>query len=203
MNTYKQLLYTNFKHRSIEQSCTRIPFVSREEWLSARRSGLGGSDIAAIMGLSPYGTADSVRESKTTDVQKPQTDAMKTGSMLEGLALHKFAERETSLVISRNRDMFRSREHIFALATPDAFCTAESEEGFGVIEIKTTSNWNEKRAKSALLQNLWYQCVCGAAFGYLAVLELRDYGVQYYKLERDDKVISDMLAVASSFWSKM
>ena len=29
---------------------------SRDAWLAARRSGIGGSDIAAICGLSPYQT---------------------------------------------------------------------------------------------------------------------------------------------------
>ena len=31
--------------------------MSREQWLEARKSGIGGSDIAAIMGVSPYSTA--------------------------------------------------------------------------------------------------------------------------------------------------
>ena len=30
--------------------------LSREDWLNYRRLGIGGSDAAAIMGLSPYAT---------------------------------------------------------------------------------------------------------------------------------------------------
>ena len=28
--------------------------LSREDWLSCRRGGIGGSDAAAIMGMSPF-----------------------------------------------------------------------------------------------------------------------------------------------------
>ena len=31
--------------------------LSREEWLEYRRRGIGGSDVAAVFGLSPYLTA--------------------------------------------------------------------------------------------------------------------------------------------------
>ena len=30
--------------------------LSREDWLSYRRLGIGGSDVAAIMGISPFAT---------------------------------------------------------------------------------------------------------------------------------------------------
>lgn len=30
--------------------------LSREDWLSYRKFGIGGSDVAAIMGISPFAT---------------------------------------------------------------------------------------------------------------------------------------------------
>ena len=30
--------------------------LSREDWLSYRKLGIGGSDVAAIMGISPFAT---------------------------------------------------------------------------------------------------------------------------------------------------
>ena len=33
-----------------------IETLTREEWLDYRRLGIGGSDVAAIMGISPFAT---------------------------------------------------------------------------------------------------------------------------------------------------
>ena len=38
---------------------------AHEEWLKARKTGIGGSDIAAILGLSPYRTPVDVWAEKT------------------------------------------------------------------------------------------------------------------------------------------
>ena len=34
--------------------------LSREEWLDYRRQGIGGSDVAGIMGISPFRTARDI-----------------------------------------------------------------------------------------------------------------------------------------------
>ena len=33
---------------------TRISLANREEWLAARKKGIGGSDASALLGLNPY-----------------------------------------------------------------------------------------------------------------------------------------------------
>ena len=47
--------------------------MTREEWLSARRTGIGGSDIAAILGLSPWRTPLDVYRDKVDGEDQPQT----------------------------------------------------------------------------------------------------------------------------------
>jgi predicted phage-related endonuclease len=39
--------------------------ASREEWLAARRLGIGGSDIGALLGASPWSTPLDVWADKT------------------------------------------------------------------------------------------------------------------------------------------
>ena len=55
------------------------------DWLTWRRGGLGGSDIAAILGLSPYpdGTRENVFREKVHGWEKPQNGAMYRGTVLE------------------------------------------------------------------------------------------------------------------------
>ena len=39
---------------------TETESLSRDQWLEYRRLGIGGSDVAAIMGISPFRTARDV-----------------------------------------------------------------------------------------------------------------------------------------------
>ena len=54
--------------------------LTREEWLARRRSGIGGSDVAAVLGLSPWKSPRQVWLDKTTDA----TDDRQTMPMLLG-----------------------------------------------------------------------------------------------------------------------
>lgn len=58
--------------------------IDRQEWLEARKKGIGGSDAAAIIGVSRYRTAVDVWEDKLGLVpERPQTAAMAWGLRLE------------------------------------------------------------------------------------------------------------------------
>lgn len=55
------------------------------EWIAWRRGGLGGSDIAAILGLSPYedATRESVFAAKVNGTEREPNFAMRRGSNME------------------------------------------------------------------------------------------------------------------------
>ncbi|HEY1190762.1 MAG TPA: YqaJ viral recombinase family protein, partial [Gemmata sp.] len=55
------------------------------EWLAWRREGLGGSDIAAILGLSPYedATRQSVFDAKVHGTERDPNFAMRRGTLME------------------------------------------------------------------------------------------------------------------------
>ena len=48
--------------------------LTREEWLARRRSGIGGSDVAAVLGLSPWKSPRQVWLDKTTDAVDDAVD---------------------------------------------------------------------------------------------------------------------------------
>jgi len=69
--------------------------ASRDEWLAHRADGLGGSDIAAALGLDPYRSPFEVYLSKVGELeQAEQTEAMRWGQLLEPLVA---SETATSL----------------------------------------------------------------------------------------------------------
>ena len=69
-----------------------VPTSSREEWLEFRRNTIGGSDVPAILGWSPYATREDVRAEKLKGHTKPDSKAMQRGRLLEPAILAWVAE---------------------------------------------------------------------------------------------------------------
>lgn len=92
----------------------------RVEWLKARRSGIGGSDVAAILGLSRYKTAVDVYEDKiaTDEPQDVQSQAAYFGSVLEDVVAQEFSKR-TGMKIQRVNKMLRMGECDWMIANID------------------------------------------------------------------------------------
>ncbi len=111
-------------------------------WLEARRKGLGGSDIAALLGVSKWGSPLTLWADKTgkaAEVSMADKEYIEWGNRLEGPILEAYWERvqrvEHALIGVDSNDtydvqvydhggdhkwMFTNLEHPWALATPDA-----------------------------------------------------------------------------------
>ncbi len=67
--------------------------MDRTTWLEARKKGIGGSDAAAIFGLSKYRSAIDVYEDKLGIApERPQTKPMRWGLLLEDAVAGAFVE---------------------------------------------------------------------------------------------------------------
>ena len=118
--------------------------LSREKWLNSRRQGIGGSDVAAILGVSPFRTARDIYYDKLGIEAVSDDDnwvALEMGNLLEDLVGRIFAKK-TGLKIFRMKKMFRSPEHPFMLADVDFFVVMP-DGSIAILEIKTT-NYNAK-----------------------------------------------------------
>jgi putative phage-type endonuclease len=69
-----------------------------EDWLAWRRAGIGGSDAAAILGVSPWKTAHQVWLEKTGRLEPLVTAAMQRGKDLEPIARRAY-EARTELIV--------------------------------------------------------------------------------------------------------
>jgi len=73
-------------------------FKSENDWLAHRKSHITGTDLAAIMGESPFMTPFSVWVSKTEGLKVEQNNAMRMGTILEPAILDVWeSERNTKL----------------------------------------------------------------------------------------------------------
>lgn len=119
--------------------------LSREQWLEYRRLGIGGSDVAAIFGISPFRTARDVYYDKlgiaAVEGYEGNWVAMEMGNLLEGLVAEIF-RRKTGFEVSLAKKMFQHPIHRFMLADVDRLITMPDSTR-AILEIKTT-NYNAK-----------------------------------------------------------
>lgn len=135
------------------KSGTRLePFVlvditdlPRDDWLNYRRRGIGGSDVAAILGVSPFRTARDIYYDKIGVVAVEPDESnwvpLEVGNLLEDLVARIF-QKKTGYRVFKIKKMFYHPKHPFMLADVDYF--VELPDGtIALLEIKTT-NYNAK-----------------------------------------------------------
>lgn len=175
--------------------------LDKAEWLKYRKQGIGGSDAGAICGLNPYRTAMQVYYDKTTDeIGEIDNEAMRQGREFEDYVARRFMEA-TGKKVRRANYMFQDEENPFMLADVDRMLVGENAG----LECKTASpfmaeKWKDgKIPMSYQIQCHHYMSVCNAEAWYIAVLI---YGreFKYYKIERDEQVIADLIQIEKDFW---
>lgn len=91
----------------------------RVEWLKARRSGIGGSDVAACLGLNPWRTPVQVWEDKTGRAEHSvQSENAYWGTMLENLVAKEF-EKRLGMKVQRVNRILRDGENGWMIANID------------------------------------------------------------------------------------
>ena len=182
-----------------------------DAWVKARTKGIGGSDVGAICGVSPFTSARQVYLTKTgqyPDALKPGQAAqerMHFGHMLEPVVADEYARRTGARLVSLNATM-QHKEYDWALANIDRLIIDDAGKPIGVLECKTTGEYNndEWDAGEILLSYVyqlnWYLWILGLEKGAFACLV---GGNKFYEYEvyRNDELLNDVIIpAAKSFW---
>ncbi len=185
--------------------------LSRPEWLEYRRRGLGGSDAAAVLGISPFRTARDLYYDKTGVVTADNQEnwvALEIGNLLEPLAAKIFSIK-TGLKVYQRKCMFQHPEHPWMLADLDYL--ADLPDGTtAIVEIKTT-NYNAQSKwwyNGAEIVPVYYE---SQGRHYMAVMNLDRvffcclYGnnedeVIIRCLDRDMDYEAELIALEEDFW---
>lgn len=180
--------------------------MTREQWLEARRAGIGGSEAAAIMGVSEYATPYTVYMDKLGLVpEKEPNEAMIQGTLIEEIVAKRFAD-ETGCMIQKCNKMFIHPDYPWMLANIDRQVLCE-EEGFVGLECKTCNAFNKTDFEGGEIRDTYYwQCqhymaVTGAKVWYLAVMVLGT-GWYTFRIERSEKDIYRLIQAESKFWNE-
>ena len=182
------------------------------EWYAARREGVSASEIAAVVGLSPWTSRFDLWWTKRTGEQS-QGDGigMKRGRRYEALVLEDFAERHPEFYVAPSVTV-RNLARPWQVSTPDGLvyesdehvhCTREDcgpgAEPIAVVEAKTSGSraeWGEPGTDDIPVQYrcqvLWQMDTLGLNVAYVPCLfgdRLEVYVVEYD--EADVQVLRD------------
>jgi len=85
--------------------------MSRDEWLKERTKGIGGSDVATILGLNPYKTPLQLWEEKTgRSSGSAAVESAYWGTVLEGVVAKEFSQR-TGMKVQKVNYMLSTGEN--------------------------------------------------------------------------------------------
>lgn len=177
-----------------------------EEQRKLRRSGIGGSDIAPIMGLSPYTTAREIFDSKSGKDEQDLdgVPSVEWGSRLEAVIAEKFAENHPEFICEFSPETIIKDG--WKIANLDGIFrpVGDINDFGGVLEIKTanafTKDWKDGVPIYYQCQVQWYMHITARKYAYVAVL-IGGQDYREFRLERDEAFISEILEKAEQFWN--
>jgi putative phage-type endonuclease len=194
---------------------------AREEWLQARRAGLGGSDIGAMLGLSKYRTPADVWLEKTGRAPgQEETLQMRFGTYAEEFVAQEYCAK-TGQAVQRFTKMLHHPTapvlgNVDRLVVP-AGAKVASHKGEvrtdKLLECKTASafaaynadEWGDEGTDavpmSYLIQCATYMALTGCSYADLAVL-FGNQEVRIYSLKRDTELETEIIARATEWWNR-
>lgn len=161
------------------------------EWHAARAHGLGGSEVAACMGLSPFESRFSLFHRKTGEIGPvEQTPEMEWGNRLEPVIIAKFLDEHPEYV-GAGTATYRHSGRPWQITNPDQLIARHPfDDPHTLLECKFSmfgDGWGETGTDEipvhVRVQTLWYMDVFGFGQAHVAVLiggcDWREYLVTY------------------------
>lgn len=177
--------------------------MTHQEWLEDRRKGIGGSDVATVLGLNKYKSVYKLWLEKTgqVEVTSAQSEAAYWGNMLEEVVAEEFSKRTGKKVRKRNQ-VFEHQKYPFLRANIDRDVVGEN----AVLECKTANQylaneWDDDEIPiQYICQVQHYMNVLNLDYVYIAVL-IGGQKFLWKKMERDQELIDMITEKLVEFWT--
>lgn len=175
-----------------------------------RASGLGATDAAAVLGVSPFSTAFQVWQEKTGRIVPEdisEVPAVKWGTLLESVVAAEFF-REAGRTHVAGRRFRRHPDYPFLVCHLDRL--QEDPEGKkpgrGILEVKTTNAfladaWEEEIPLHYQIQIQHQFAVTGAKWGSVAVL-IGGQDFRWMDVEPNPRFIANLESRLTEFWER-
>lgn len=182
--------------------------MERTEWLEVRKTGIGASDAAAAVGLSPYKSQLELWMEKTgRDADLPKPDPKDTtkpvywGTLLEPIVAASYTQ-QTGRKVRKVNAVLQHPQFPFMLANLDREVTGDPH--VQILECKTAGEygarlWREGVPEYVQLQVQHQLAVTGKAAADVAVL-LCGQKLEVHRICRDDELIARLIHLEALFW---
>ena len=179
--------------------------MSRDEWLAIRKKSIGGSEIAAVIGMNRWRTPFQVWAEKTGRIDNAvqQSESMYWGTVMESILRQEFAKR-TGYSVKEAHYIFASIDNPFMTANIDGYVDLGNGE-YAVLELKTAGNyaesdWNDGCPIEYFCQVQHYLYITGMKKAFIAVL-IGGNTFKYLEIDRDEDTIKTIVCCAKQFWN--
>lgn len=190
----------------------------RRAWLRERQTGIGGSDVGAILGVDKFRTPMDVYLSKIGDVDELDTAPIRRGRRLEGVARDMYTEL-TGRDVYPAEPMVRHSEYPMLFINPDGAVARRVEEGgrhadlgphneIGTLEVKSPGlrAFAEMRS-NGMSQSYFLQVQHGLGimekpFGAFAAYSAERDEMLHFDLEPDWELIRKTQVILVEWWER-
>jgi len=171
--------------------------------MQGRDKYIGGSDIAAVMGLSRYKTPLCLWAEKTGNIEQENLsdkEYVQLGSELEEFIAKKF-EKATGMKVRKAPKRYISKEYPYFACQVDRLIEGTDM----LLECKNVSAWKEKEWQNEeipieyILQVSWQLMITGRQKGYIAIL-IGGNKFRYKEILPDQELFIKMTEAAVKFW---
>ena len=194
-----------------------IKQLTEEQWKEKRRSGIGGSDAGAIVGVNKYHTIYDVYYEKLGFSIEQQDSEKKRitfaiGHRLESLVAEVFQAHFPSIMVQEDTIMYQHSTYPFMLANIDYRLHMPNQMD-GILECKTLTNAEEWESTdfcrgiagrcpvSYELQVRHYMAVLDLDIACVAGLDLLRKNIYFVWMHRDKNAEQQLMTVEYTFWN--
>jgi putative phage-type endonuclease len=169
------------------------------EWLRARKSVLGASEVACVLGLSKWSTPLGIYNDKLNpNITDDMTERQEWGHYLEE-PIAQWIRDKQGITVLPSPGLIQSIAYPWLAATPDRVTDAGEP-----VELKTSdsfmkSDWVDGPPDNYLIQ-VFVQMIClGTKRGFLGVLHGGNQ-FEFYPIEWDQQVVDQIIDATRDFW---
>jgi len=193
--------------------------MNRNDWLAARKNGIGGSDASVIAGVNLYKDPITLYKEKLGLIPEPdlsEKQAVQLGVNMEPLLFQMFALANPEFKVLPGVEMEWSEKYPFMYANTDGMLVDEDGRK-GVLEIKTATvhnlkSWTKQIPQAYYLQILHYLAVTEADFAILYAWIRPSWGesdtaawLRKFVVERAgrEEEIANLVEMERKFWESI
>lgn len=205
---HQNALQTNKRPTAIRLVSTKD--MSRQEWLTVRNQGIGASDAAAAIGISPYQSRLELWMIKTGRMSSELTNApddldspMYWGNVLEPIVAEHYS-RKTGLKVRRVNSVLQHPDPDKAWMLANLDYAVVGSDDVQILECKTAGEYGARLWQDGVPD--YYQCqvqhqlaITGKQVADVAVL-ICGQEFRIYRIERDDELIRELIELEREFW---